>query len=79
MTDRYEHFNTEFRNLCAKLTAAQAGIAAAWRAMEANPTDETIAAYEEALDRAKAIRQAIGANTDAEMRQRSIDAGLIAA
>ena len=79
MPDRYEAFHTEFSNLCAKLDAAKAHIVAAYRAMEANPTDQTIAAYEDALDRADAVRQAIGINNDAEMRQRDIDSGRIAA
>lgn len=79
MTDRYQPFNDAFAALVADLTAAKAAIADAGRAMEADPTDATIAAYEDALNRADMVRAAMGENQTAHMRQRDLDSGRIAA
>lgn len=77
MNTRYAAFKTARLDLYENLEAAEHSVSLTAHIMEIDPSDRTIADYELALDRARAIRTQIGANSDAEMRQRSIDAGLV--
>lgn len=58
--------------LYAELELTRRAVGDAYDAMTANPCDNTISAYECALDNAAAARLAVGAAYDADMAARDV-------
>lgn len=72
----YEHFNVKMSELYEELDAVLHSLSYTHYMMVMDPSDKTIAEYEQMIDREKSVRQKIGNLNAEEMRQRSIDAGL---
>lgn len=73
----YTAFKTAMTDLYDALYAAEHSVSFTAHIMEMDPTDRSIADYEASLDRAAAVRAQIGDLHNAEMHQRSVDAGLV--
>lgn len=69
MTDR---FHTDFSDLYEALDAALHSVSYAAHLMDIDPSDVTIAGYEQALDYAARVRNQIGERHAADMARREL-------